>query len=133
MDVVLAIHSFVRWLILLAAVAVVARLLYGWRRGSEFTGLDRGLLLGYSGLLDVQALLGLVLLFGDAALLGEGFPAARIAHAIVMIVAVAAGHLPSLWRRAPAPVRYRRSLAAIATSLALIVIGIIIITTGQAA
>jgi hypothetical protein len=50
-----------------------------------------------------------------------------------MLLAVAAGHLPSLWRRAPAPTRYRRSLAAIATSLALIVVGLIIIMTGQSA
>jgi len=133
MDIVLAIHSFVRWIILLVAVVAIVKLVLGWLRGGAFDGLDRGLVAGYSGFLDLQALLGLILLFGDAMFLGEGFPMVRILHAIVMILAVVAGHLPARWRASPAPVRYRASLAAIGGSLVLIVIGIFIIASGQAA
>ena len=132
MEVVLTVHSLVRWVILLVAVAAIVKLGLGWLRGGPFDGLDRGLLLGYSGLLDLQALLGLVLLFGGAIFLGEGFPMVRILHAIVMILAVAAGHLPARWRQSPAPVRYRGSLGALAASLLLIIVGVIIITAGQA-
>ena len=133
MDFVLMIHSIVRWIILLVAVVALVKLGWGWLRGGVFDGMDRGVVAGYSGLLDLQALLGLVLLFGDAIFLGEGFPMVRILHAIVMILAVVAGHLPARWRASPAPIRYRASLAAIGGSLVLIVIGIFIIVMGQAA
>ena len=131
MNIVVTIHSLLRWLILLVAVVAIVKLGLGWRRGGPFDGMDRGVVAGYSGLLDLEALLGLVLLFGDAIFLGEGFPMLRILHAIVMILAVVSAHLSARWRRSPAPVRYRTSLAAIAGSLALIVVGIIIITVGS--
>lgn len=131
MEIVLTLHSLVRWLILLVAVVAVVKLGLGWLRGGTFDGLDRGVVAGYSGLLNLQVLLGLILLFGDAVFLGEGFPTARILHAIVMLMAVVAGNLPRRWRQSPAPMRYRGTLAAITASLVLILIGIIIITTGQ--
>jgi len=126
-EIVLAIHSIVRWVILLVAIVAVVKLGLGWRRGGTFDGMDRGVVAGYSGLLDLQMLLGLVLLFGDAIFQGEGFPMVRILHAIVMILAVVAGHLPAMWRQSPNPVRYRNTLGAIVGSLVLIIIGIFII------
>jgi Co/Zn/Cd efflux system component len=51
----------------------------------------------------------------------------RVLHAIVMILAVVAGHLPAMWRQAPNPVRYRNTLGAIVGSLVLIIVGIFII------
>jgi len=131
MEIVLGIHSIVRWVILLVAVAAIAKLAYGWRRAGTFDGTDRGLVMGYSGLLDLQALLGFVLLFGDALVLGEGFPLTRILHGIVMILAVATGHLAGRGKNDPAPARYRRALTAIAGSLVLVLVGIIIIMAGQ--
>lgn len=133
MEIVLTIHSIVRWIILVVAVVALVKLGLGWLRGGTFDGMDRGVVAGYSGLLDLQALLGVILLFGDAIFLGEGFPTARILHAIVMILAVVAGHLPARWRQSPAPARYRGTLAAIGASLVLIFIGIFIIVMGQAA
>jgi hypothetical protein len=131
MDVLLGIHAFVRWLILLAAVAALAKLAYGWLRAGSFDQWDRRLIMGYSGLLDLQALLGLALLFGNAFLLGEGFPMPRILHGIVMILAVVTGHLAGRGQGDPARARYRRALAAIAGSLMLVVVGIIVIAAGQ--
>ena len=94
MNILLTIHSLLRWLILLVAVVAIVKLGLGWRRGGPFDGMDRGVVAGYSGLLDLQVLLGLVLLIGDAIFLGEGFPMVRILHAIVMILAVVTAHLP---------------------------------------
>jgi hypothetical protein len=131
MDVVLGIHSLVRWVILLLAVAAIIKLAYGWFRAGIYDSLDRGLVMGYSGLLDLQALLGFVLLFGNGFLLGEGFPLPRILHGIVMILAVITGHLAGRGKSDPAKARYRRALAAIAGSLVLVLIGIIIIMAGQ--
>ena len=74
---------------------------------------------------------GLILLFGNGFVGGEGFPLPRILHAIVMILAVVAGHLAGRGKTDPAKTRYRRALTAIAVSLVLILIGIIIIAAGQ--
>jgi hypothetical protein len=131
MDILLGIHSLVRWVILLVAVVAIAKLAYGWLRAGAYDSADRGLVMGYSGLLDLQALLGLVLLFGNAFVLGEGFPMPRILHAIVMILAVITGHLAGRGRSDPAKTRYRRALAAIAGSLVLVLLGIILIMAGQ--
>ena len=131
MDVLLGVHSFVRWLILLAALAAIAKLAYGWLRAGSFDQWDRRLVMGYSGLLDLQALLGLLLLFGNGFLLGEGFPLPRILHGMVMILAVVTGHLAGRGRDDPARARYRRALASIAGSLVLVVVGIIIVAAGQ--
>ena len=133
MDIVLAIHSIVRWVILLVAVVAIVKLGLGWMRAGTFDRMDRGVVMGYSGLLDLEALLGLILLFGNGIFAGEGFPIARILHAIVMILAVITGHLASRGKQAPPIARYRRALAAIAGSLVLVLIGIIIITAGQGA
>ena len=83
MDLVLMLHSMVRWLVLLAAVAAIVKFAVGWRRGGAFSGLDRGLSLGFSGLLDLQALLGLIVLIGGG-LAGAGFPRYRLEHAVTM-------------------------------------------------
>jgi hypothetical protein len=130
MDIVLAIHSVVRWVILLVAVVAIVKLGLGWLRAGTYDRLDQGVVMGYSGLLDLQALLGMILLFGDGFFLNQGFPMVRILHAIVMILAVVTGHLASGGKQAPPVARYRRALTGIAGSLVLIVIGIIIITAG---
>ena len=54
MDFILGIHSIVRWIILLVAVVAIIKLAYGWLRAGVFDGMDRGLVMGYSGLLDLQ-------------------------------------------------------------------------------
>ena len=129
MEFILGIHSIVRWIILLVAVVALVKLAYGWLRAGVFDGMDRGLVMGYSGLLDLQALVGFILLFGNGFLLGEGFPMPRILHGIVMILAVITGHLAGRGKSDPAKARYRRALAAIAGSLVLVLIGIIIIAS----
>ena len=70
MDIVLAIHSIVRWIILLVAVVAIVKLGLGWLRAGTYDSLDRGVVMGYTGLLDLQVLLGFILLFGDDFLLG---------------------------------------------------------------
>lgn len=121
MAFVLTLHSIVRWLILLVAVAAVTKFALGWRRGGEFTGLDRGLSTGFSGLMDLQALLGLIVLVG---LSSSGFPSYRIEHAVTMLLAVIVGHLPARWKQAAPSLRFRNSLLCIVGALLLVLAGI---------
>jgi hypothetical protein len=60
-SVVLFLHSWVRWLVVIAAVAAVGRAFYGWLGKKGWTQLDDQLGLLFSTSLDVQMLLGLIL------------------------------------------------------------------------
>jgi hypothetical protein len=129
MDIVLRLHSLVRWLVLLAAVAAVIKFAIGWLRGGAFGQADRGLSLGFSGLLDLQALLGLIVLIGGG-LGGAGFPRYRLEHAVLMLAAVVVGHLPSRWKQAAAAIRFRNALLCVFGALLLVIAGIAVLSGG---
>jgi mono/diheme cytochrome c family protein len=57
----LFVHSWLRWLVLAAAVAVVVRGILGARRGSAWTPVDERVHKAAVGLFDLQFLIGLVL------------------------------------------------------------------------
>ena len=81
MDFLLVIHSWVRWLIVLVAVIAVVKFAIGIARRSDYDRMSTGLMAGFSGLMDLQALLGIAFLLA-AGLTGAGFPAYRIEHAV---------------------------------------------------
>ena len=58
MSVILTIHSLIRWLIVLLALAAIIKLALGWRQGRAFDKMASGLVSGYTGLLDLQLLIG---------------------------------------------------------------------------
>jgi len=122
-DIILEIHSLVRWIIVLVALIAIVKFALSWLRRNEGGAMDRGLMSGFSGLMDLQALLGIIVLVGGG-LTGAGFPFYRIEHAVTMIIAVAIAHLPMRWRNAPGPLRARNNLVAILVSLALVAVGV---------
>lgn len=126
---VLPAHSFLRWLIVIVAAVTAVKFAVGWLRGSEFKGMDRGLAAAFSGLLDLQAALGLILLVG-LGLSGEGFPTVRIAHAGTMFFAAILAHLPARWKSAADRIRFRNTLFCIVGALALIYLGVMLLPAG---
>ena len=60
MNVLLMLHSILRWIILLVAVVAIVKFALGWLRGGTFNGVDRGLTIGFSGLMDLQVTLGVI-------------------------------------------------------------------------
>jgi len=123
MNFLLIAHSYLRWLVLLAAVIAAVKFAAGWLRGSKFKNMDRGLASGFSGLLDLQATLGLILLIWSG-LAGAGFPIFRIEHATIMILAVVVGHLPARWKKAEDKIRFRNTFFCILGALLLIYAGV---------
>jgi hypothetical protein len=82
-------HGFIRWLILLAAFIGLGDAFYALYGGKAQGGtLGRTLPPIYLGLLDLQLLLGLVLLFAVPEALGR-----YLVHGIIMVVAVALAHV----------------------------------------
>ena len=129
MGFLLMFHSIVRLIILLVAVIAIVKFALGWLRGMEFKGMDRGLMSGFTGLMDLQVTLGIILLIWSG-LAGVGFPAYRIEHGITMIVATAVAHLSARWKNADAQTRFRNNLFTLLASIVLVMIGISILPHG---
>ncbi len=131
MNILFVTHSHLRWLVLLVAVAAVVKFAIGWLRGGEFKGMDRGLAAAASGMIDLQATLGLILMIWTG-LAGVGFPMFRIEHATTMIIAAVVAHLPARWKNAADKVRFRNTLFCILGALLLIYVGVMRLPGGWA-
>src|SRR5512133_292033 len=123
MTALLTIHSIVRWLVTLVAIALIIRLVIGLIRKQPFDKSAIVLTAAFSGLMDTQMLLGILFLVLDG--LGKtGFPPYRWEHAVTMLLAVVAAHLPAMWKSREDSVRTRNTLIAVGASLLLIFIGV---------
>ena len=129
MNILLMAHSGLRWLVLLIALIAIIKFLLGWLTRSPFKGMDRGLMSGYSGLLDLQSVLGIIFLLWNG-FTGAGFPRYRLEHGLIMIVAAGVAHVSSRWKNAEDAVRFRNNLFLIVASLVLVLIGIAILPGG---
>jgi hypothetical protein len=121
-DTIFAIHSGVRYLVLLAAVvAIVAGL--AALRGGRVTGGSRKASAAFTGLLDLQVLLGI------ATVLTRPFFGQLVGHIVMMVLAavVAHGFGVALKRRPPERQTAGVQLAGNALALVLIIGGILAI------
>ncbi len=129
MGILLMIHSIVRWAIVVIAVIALVKFALGWLRKMEFTSMDRGLSSGFTGLMDLNAALGIIFLLWTG-FTGAGFPRFRLEHAFTMILALVVAHLPARWKEAAPEVRFRNTLIAILISLILVVLGVFVLPGG---
>jgi hypothetical protein len=117
-------HSAVRYVVLLTAVAVVVLSAVQWSRTTaEETRMQRIAMTAFVGTLDLQALLGITLLALWA------FYPALIGHIAMLLLAVAVAHIGLVMARRREPARSGAPirLAAVAVALVLIVGGIMAI------
>lgn len=124
MDILLVIHSHTRWLILLVALVAIVKFAIGWLRGGTFKGMDRGLAAGFSGLMDLQATVGLIFLIWTS-VVGVPFTPNRIEHITTMIIAAVLAHLPARWKNSPDAIRFRNTLFCIVGALVLVFMGVV--------
>jgi hypothetical protein len=123
MLLLLTIHSIVRWLVTLAALALIARLAVGLAKKLPFDAAARGLTAAFGGLMDTQMLLGILYLV-VAGMSGQGFPLPRIEHALTMVVAVVVAHLTALWKKQDDAMRTRNTLITVSVALVIVFAGI---------
>jgi hypothetical protein len=132
-NLILGLHSLLRWAIVVVGLATVVILAIRLANKGSFDGASRGLTAAFSGLMDLQFLLGLIyfiwngLALGMLFSFGTPFIRHRWEHLFVMVLAVAAAHQPSRWKDEPDALRLRNTLLAIVTSLLLIVIGVLML------
>ena len=128
MNVVLMLHSIVRWLVVLvgAVAAVRAVIVMTGKPGNK---MDRGLMSGYTGLLDLNVLLGFIYLLWSGLATPIGFPMARIEHAVTNIIGVAVAHVfVARAKKIEDPKRKAQfHLLGVVVSLAIIVVGVALV------
>jgi hypothetical protein len=123
MGTVLLIHSLVRWVFVILAIAVIVKFAIGWLQKKSFTPMDRGLLAGLTGTMDLQLLIGLILLIG----LGD-YNRYQLEHTFTMILALIMMHaLPRRWKESPGAIRFRNNLAVVIVALILIYLGVFVL------
>ena len=124
MHTLFQIHSDLRWIIVILAAAVIARLALGLiRHTPTYDRLSRGLVAAFSGVIDLQVTLGIIYMIWDGAKY-DFWPRYRFEHAVTMLIAAGVAHLTMRWRSSPAPVRYRNELIIVILTLVIIIVGV---------
>jgi hypothetical protein len=116
-------HSGLRYLVLLAALVALAYLLRGWMARRPWDKAARVVGAVFTGLLDLQALLGI----GVA--LARPWQRSYIGHVATMLLALVAAHAlgGSARRLSDDRARYGRALLAVVVPVLLIIAGIVAI------
>ena len=126
MGMLMTIHGELRWLVVLAAIIVIIKFLIGWLGKREYTSLGQRLLLAFTILLDINVLLGLIILF-----FGGGFTGPRLEHATTMILAAIAAHMTAIWRRSTnSSLKFRNQLLMVVLAVILVIFGVIRLRDG---
>ena len=110
-------HSFWRWIVLLAVTVALVRGIIGWLRGGSWTKNDRILMLVAITTLDIQLLLGLAVYGGGNHWNSSSFVA--YSHPLVMITASVAAHATSIMIRRTEPANNKFRTLAIGLFVAL--------------
>jgi uncharacterized membrane protein YfhO len=130
MNILLIVHSILRWFIIVMAALTVFKFAISWASNSSFKGMDRGLASGLSGMIDLQVLLGLIFFLWNG-FTSAGFPGYRWLHLFIMLVAAALAHIPSRLKALSDKLRFQYSIFAILGALALIFVGVAVVVAGK--
>lgn len=116
-------HSGIRYLVFVAALAVIGYAIYGMATGRPYDKTMRILSAAFTGLLDLMILLGVTLLFT-----GMFYPQLG-GHIVMMILAAAVAHVVHgvMKRRPPEQQTYAPHLVGTLVALGLIAAGIMAI------
>ena len=125
----LLIHSVLRWIVVILGIVTIVVFALGWLRKKPWTQLDTRLSMAFSIAMDVQILIGLILLIW-AGLSGAGFPRERLEHAFIMVLALVAVHVPMRWKGAPDAKRFRNTLIAYVLAILLVILGVALLPGG---
>lgn len=118
-------HSGLRYLVLLVAFVAVLYLAFGLLTRRAWDGPARGLTAAFTGMLDLQLVFGILLLFF------RPFYPALIGHLVTMLLAIAAAHGFSVAARKAADDRRRYGLALTGVVLALVLVAGGIMSIGR--
>lgn len=119
----------VRWLVVAVSLISLVWFTLVWLRGKGNEKADRGLMAAFSGLIDLQVAIGLILILWSG-FAGVGFPRYRLEHAFIMIIAAVVAHLSMRWRNAEMQTRARNNVALIVGVLVIVFVGVSLLPQG---
>jgi len=127
-DVIVGVHGLVRWLVVLVAAIAIVRYALILAGRAQASGMDRGLMSGYTGLLDLNVLLGLIIIVGLSISAGQVLPV-WLVHAVTNIIGVAVAHIfaQRAKKMEDAQLKARTSLLGVVISILIIVVGVALI------
>ncbi len=123
-------HSWARWLVVLAALAALVIMVRGLLQGRSYSASDRRIMTIFSSLFGVQWLLGLVMLLALGAQTGFGVRH-YWEHLVAQTVALAVAHLHLRWKKAEGTTPFRSNLIVLLVVIALVVVGIATLPQGM--
>lgn len=126
MEIVRTLHGEMRWLVAIVAIVVIVKFAIGLIRKAEYGRMDRGLMSGLVGLIDINFLLGLILL------ISLGFDSrTRLEHVGTMFVVVLLAHSNAAWRKSTDSAKlFRNNLILVIVVLALVFVGVTLLIPG---
>ncbi len=124
MEFLLIVHRYLRFVILALGILGVLRALVSLgTRQARFMRVDEALSRSYSGALDLQTLVGMILVL---LLIGQPADVSWI-HPIIMFPAVVISHFSRRFRSRPDRARHKAQLSIYVVSLILIAAGLAVI------
>ena len=127
MNFLLKMHQHFRWVVVLVAVLALLGFLITWLQRKD-SKLDRILMAIFTGCLDLQWLMGLILFIYVATT--TGLARKHWEHGATLTLALVLAHLSAKWKAAPAPVRARNYLFITLGVIVLIIAGVAVYPTG---
>jgi hypothetical protein len=119
------IHGELRWILALFAIIAIVKFAVGWLNNARYQSLDQRLMSVFTIAMDLNLTLGLILLVWLGIVQGV-WPAARLEHAVTMIIAVAIAHSSAAWRKSPDDTKkFRNNLAVVLASLVFVFVGVL--------
>jgi hypothetical protein len=125
MGIVLMLHSLWRWAVVIVALIALVKFGAGWLQRQNPTALDNRLAMIFTTVIDVQVLLGIVLV-SLVAINGQ-LNVAIVAHVVVMVIVAIVAHLTAMWRKRSDSTVLRNNFLDVAAVLVLIVLGVSIV------
>jgi hypothetical protein len=125
MGIVLMLHSLWRWVVVLVALVALVKFGLGWLQRKNPELLDRRLTLAFTTVIDIQVLLGILVLALQA--VGGTLLMPAIEHAGVMILVAILAHATAMWRKRDDHTVLRNNFLDVVAVLVLIVIGVSIV------
>lgn len=122
-------HSLVRWIVVLVALAALVKIGLVFFQGGTYDELSRRLMIGFSGAITLQWVIGLVFLVVYGGVVGFGLRHFW-EHLVVMTVAVGLSHMSPRWKKADDRTRARASLLIIVAVLVLVFVGVALLPQG---
>lgn len=115
-------HAHFRWLVVLVAIIALIVFLMTWLGKKDDGKLDRTFMAILMGCIDLQWLMGLILLILLATT--TGLSRQHYEHAFILTLALILGHFAAKWKRSPASLRARNYLFVTLGMILLIIVGV---------